>query len=375
MLDNIYSSLFPEESELRRLCGELFEKRPDSKDQKHGLPAFAANNKLFDLVVENQMLVVLFERIIHSDRIKPDLHKRYVTRYLSAQLSIRQHIHEFRRVMHKLKQLQIPFIVMKALPHCAPDKNTFHKEVCDLDLLISVPNFQQTATAFRSLGYNRILDHGQRPIDDSTYYEPYYSPKQEEIFFKNPYTVEIHTSFVNTDWFSSGQMNSSNARLLTKELAKKQIRVKFCGIDVWVPQYSRILVSLFIHTAHHHNFQSVVRFYEAASIMRERRSEIDWNYCLRASKQIGATNLLHWYLLYVEWLFPNSVSKQIQTILKQHQKTWSIYEHLLFHFLKYRMFHPRSAPASFWEKKITHAIIERRVFASLRRFFMARIKN
>jgi hypothetical protein len=354
----MFTKLFPHEANILRLARYALE---HTTKKRHGRIPFRIaplDGTILDLLIENQLLVVVGESLSHDKRLSSLLSSPFVERYMEAQLFIQTQMREYTRVLKRLYTKNVSFIVLKALPYMSAQKQAFHKEVCDIDLLVHVSDFRKAAHILHAFDYARIEDHGESSIDNASVLAPYYVPAQEEIFYRHPFSVELHTTVVHTDWFSNRYFDAAAARSWTHEMAQYTEKTRFCGVNVVALDATRVFMNLFIHTAYHHNFQSVIQFYEAAVLLRIKPREIDWSYCFRLSERYTVSTLLYWYLSILDWLFPSCLPPQISKRVYAYQSKWNLLQKFWFSIMKREVFHPKTHLHSSLWKKYSWMIIE-----------------
>ena len=330
----------------------------------------AASNKIYT-VTQKMAGVINWQQLLDSfnspvfQSIAP---KEFFQEIIADQIAIQLFSTIKKRVVVKIIKLftraGVRFVVMKTLPY---ENSLFRSPIKisgDLDILLPVSEFYQAAQILMHEGYKLYINH--EDIDRfSSPTEPSYIPKGEEIFKKGSLTVELHTTIVDTLSFSSQRLSEQSNRNITNELYVQKRPMVYGGIRCYAFSPTALFINLFLHCFYQNNYQSVIRYIEAARLLRIFSRTIDWNYIWTFIHKYQFTDNFVWYLSLLEDLIPQSLPENEIETIKQAKLRWSPLQWVGYPVIKRLLFHPHDFCYTQYQKKLTWVIINKQFCSSV----------
>lgn len=323
--------------------------------------------QLLALIRQNRLQVICKDSF-HSRAFQSIAPKEFFQQIIADQVAIQLFSTIKKRAVIKTIKLfmraGVRFIVMKTLPYENVLFRSPIKISGDLDILLPVSEFYQAAQILLREGYKLHINH--EDVDRFSFpTEPSYIPKGEEIFKKGSLTVELHTTIGDTRSFSSQRLTEQSNRNITNELYSKKRMVVYGGIRCYAFSPTALFIHLFLHCFYQNNYQSVVRYIEAARLLRVFSHTIDWNYIWSFIHKYQFTDNFVWFLLLLEDLIPQSLPKAELEKIKQARLLWSPLQRVIYPIMKRLLFHPQDFRYTQYQKKLTWVIINKQFCSSL----------
>lgn len=363
-LKRVWNFFWPNEAYVASLCrGVNFSGRV-----KHlrllNAPTARRWEKILDIIRQNQLQIILYDVIIQDDSIPQDIKRKLIGDYLTVTHQIREQEREFLHILRRMNTGEVRHVVMKTFPVAKQLFQAPIKASCDLDILVPIADFQKAATVLLESGYQRFIDHA---TPDATTHPTgdFYLPLGEEIFKKGPFTVELHTTLVDTIAFPSRILNEGLNRQLTQELYLRTSARSYKRVYVRTFDPSSLFLSLFMHTLYQHNYQSLLRYYEAARLLWVSGGAIDWTYVQDVIKRYRWSSYFFWYLCLLNDFFPEVLPNKIRALTRKHMQSLRPMQLVLYAILKRQAFHPKDGEFNDSQKRLCWAIIDNNFFSSL----------
>lgn len=368
LLQTISRQTFREAAFIEHFCrGCIPEDSSASVYSSNDLPTKINQDKIINLLRHNQ-LQIIWSKVIKSGRDLPkDISRIMALDSLTLQLFIQKQRQEYSRLLHIFKKESHNFIVLKTYILFSDDSI---KLPGDLDLLIPISQFPAISAILKKQGYQPYVSHRIKSSSDS-YLEKYYIPKQEEIFKKGQYTVELHTALVDTTVFISKLFTDEANKRLTQKLASDTQWILYKGIRIQIFTPTSLLLSLFIHHIYQHNYQSAVRYYEVARIINMYGPAIRWDNIFKTVEEYHLTPYFLWFLCFLHDLFPYCLPDNLVTTVIAYRRALNIIQLFCYFYMKKRLFYPVS-PYSNFQKRICWAIINKQLSLSMVNYFIKR---
>lgn len=239
------------------------------------------NSLLFQ--AERHGLAPLLDHCVRSAcpgfRIFPDAARRLKRAvHIGAGRNMRI-FNELSLMLETLRSEGIPVIVLKGVHlACTVYERTEHRQMQDVDLLVSAPDLQRTADVFEGLGYaatevfqvEQVLTrsqhlpaftrHGSIPV------EVHWNLERPT----SPFTVDVDGLWQRATW------------------------EKLAGVDVQVLAVEDLLLHTCLHAAYHHRFiVSLKVFTDVDRILQRHGTDLDWEVLAARAVQWGAARPVH----------------------------------------------------------------------------------
>lgn len=323
--------------------------------------------RLLSLIRQNQLQVVCrdsFEAPAFQSLAPQEFTDQIIEDQMTIQLLATKKRRETGKIIRSFTKAGIQFIMMKTLPY---ERILFRSPVKvpgDLDILLPVSEFYQAAKILMDTGYRLSINH--REVDLLTLpLEPTYIPKGEEIFKKDSFTVELHTTLLDTLNFSSQRLNDRGNRAITNALYSQKQTVRYEGTLCYAFTPTALFLSLFFHCFYQHNYQSVIRYIEAAMVLRVFSRSIRWNYMWSFVTQYQCSNNFLWFLVLLEDIAPQSLPQHERATIRRMQQQWAGFQLLTYYIVKRLLFYPGDIPPTHSQKKFTWIMINKQLLSAL----------
>lgn len=362
--NKIYKSLFPDE-----YCMEYLLQIRNGKQIHKTSPHIEFKNihweKIFSLIRQNSIQTI-FNTKIYKTIMPRDIYFRIAgDLFYNDKYSISQN-KEFNNVLTKLHNAHVNFLVMKTyLQSNQLFGKQAHKIYLDLDILMPISEFRKSSQILLQDGYHWFSNHSDKHAPDD-YLTDFHIPKQEEIFKKNMYDIEIHTKLLNTESFNSTVLSQWQNRQLTQKLFDNSINVPYAGMTIKTFSPTSMLMNLFLHHFYQHNYQGVIRFYEFAKLIDVSGDNIKWENIIHLLDKYYLQSYFLWYLCLLENLFPLKLPAFIIKKVTSFKKKFSILQLIIFFGMRYLIFHSRDFRYPDLLKKISWSIIDHRLMHAIK---------
>ncbi len=363
-LKQVWQFFWPNEAYVVNLCRKIFFSGRVKHLRLLNAPTARRWENIIDIIRQNQLQIILYDIIIQDDSVPQDIKRKLIGDHLTIIHQIREQEREFLHILRRMNTSGVRYAVMKTFVMA---KTLFQhpiKASCDLDILVPIADFQKAATVLLESGYQRFRDHATpdfitRPTGD------FYIPLGEEIFKKGTLTVELHTTLVDTIAFPSRILNEQLNRRLTQELYAHTAVHLYRGVRVRIFDPSSLFLGLFIHTLYQHNYQSLLRYYEAARLLWVSGEAIDWIYILNVIKRYRWAAYFFWYLSLLNDFFPEVLPNKIRMLTRKYMQSLSLTQLMFYAVLKRQAFHPKDGEFNDNQKRLCWVIIDNNFFSSL----------
>jgi hypothetical protein len=301
--------------------------------------------KFIRIIRQNQLQTVYKAVLdsLHSHGKIPDIiYKQLVVDQLVVTHQASLQKKEFIHVVKTLSRARVHFLVMKTFLYSTRlfGKNPL-KISCDLDLLIPVNEFQRISALLIHDGYVWYENH-HRKHTVVDYINDFYIPREEEIFQKGAYEIELHTTIVDTYSFESLALSDKNCRRLTQELFNSAVKINYLGLGVYTFSPTDLVISLFLHSYYQHNFIGLLRYYEVAKLIQHYSGSIRWSRIFSIIEKYNLTIYFLWYLSFFTALFPSALPQHVTQRVTAFQEKLTGFQLIIYYFMLHKVFYPNN---------------------------------